>query len=41
MAGTDCGIETFSSLDNVSEEVALMKLDALAEGTALFDEMYR
>jgi 5-methyltetrahydropteroyltriglutamate--homocysteine methyltransferase len=41
MAGTDCGFETFSSLDNVSEEVALMKLDALAEGTALFDEMYR
>lgn len=41
MAGTDCGFETFSSLDNVSEEVALMKLDAMAEGSALFDNMYR
>lgn len=41
MAGTDCGFETFSSLDNVSEEVALMKLDALAEGSALFDNKYR
>ena len=33
--GTDCGFETFASMGNVTREVGLQKLQALAEGTAL------
>jgi 5-methyltetrahydropteroyltriglutamate--homocysteine methyltransferase len=35
LGGTDCGFETFASMGNVTKEVGLQKLEALAEGAAL------
>ncbi len=35
MGGTDCGFETFLGFGNVTHEVALHKLEALAQGAAL------
>jgi 5-methyltetrahydropteroyltriglutamate--homocysteine methyltransferase len=35
LGGTDCGFETFASMGNVTREVGLQKLEALAEGAAL------
>ena len=35
LGGTDCGFETFASMGNVTYQVGLQKLEALAEGAAL------
>ena len=35
LGGTDCGFETFANMGNVTREVGLQKLQALAEGAAL------
>ncbi len=35
LGGTDCGFETFASMGNVTYQVGLQKLEALAEGCAL------
>jgi len=38
LGGTDCGFETFASMGNVTREVGLQKLEALASGVALANE---
>ena len=38
LGGTDCGFETFASMGNVTREVGLQKLEALASGAALANE---
>ncbi len=38
LGGTDCGFQTFLGFDNVTRTVALQKLEALAQGTALASE---
>ena len=38
LGGTDCGFETFANMGNVTREVGLQKLQALAEGVALANE---
>jgi 5-methyltetrahydropteroyltriglutamate--homocysteine methyltransferase len=38
LGGTDCGFETFANMGNVTREVGLEKLQALAEGVALANE---
>ena len=35
LGGTDCGFETFANMGNVTREVGLQKLQALAEGASL------
>jgi len=35
LGGTDCGFETFASMGNVTYQVGLQKLEALADGAAL------
>ena len=38
LGGTDCGFETFAGMGNVTREVGLQKLQALAEGAALANQ---
>lgn len=38
LGGTDCGFETFAYFDNVTYQVGLRKLEALANGVALASE---
>ncbi len=38
LGGTDCGFETFANMGNVTREVGLQKLQALAEGAALANQ---
>jgi len=38
LGGTDCGFETFASMGNVTRDVGLQKLEALAEGVALANQ---
>jgi 5-methyltetrahydropteroyltriglutamate--homocysteine methyltransferase len=38
LGGTDCGFETFAGMGNVTREVGVQKLRALAEGAALANE---
>jgi 5-methyltetrahydropteroyltriglutamate--homocysteine methyltransferase len=38
LGGTDCGFETFSNFDNVTYQVGLQKLQALADGVALANQ---
>ena len=35
LGGTDCGFETFANFDNITYQVGLQKLEALANGAAL------
>lgn len=35
LGGTDCGFETFANFDNITYQVGLQKLEALANGVAL------
>jgi 5-methyltetrahydropteroyltriglutamate--homocysteine methyltransferase len=41
MAGTDCGFETFASVNNVTYKVGLQKLQAAAKGAELESERVR
>jgi 5-methyltetrahydropteroyltriglutamate--homocysteine methyltransferase len=38
LGGTDCGFETFANFDNVTYQVGLQKLQALADGVALANQ---